>query len=106
VVGACGAMISDYLIFRFVRDRLVKEIRRTEREILGHEIQFKINPNGLAAKIIPIFAGIIIASPLPDEIGIALLSVAKIKTRTFLQYSFILNLVGIFTITSVAVASI
>jgi len=106
VIGACGAMISDYLIFRFVRDKLMKEIRTTEKEILGREIQFKIKPNGLAAKIIPILAGIIIASPLPDEIGVALLGAVKIQTRKFLQYSFILNLIGIFIITSFAVASV
>jgi uncharacterized membrane protein YdjX (TVP38/TMEM64 family) len=106
VIGACGAMISDYLIFRFVRDRLMKEIRTTEKEILGNEIQFKINPKGLAAKLIPILAGIIIASPLPDELGVALLGASKIRTRKFLQYSFILNLLGIFVITSIAAASV
>lgn len=106
VIGACGAMVSDYLIFRFVRDKLMKEIRTTEKEILGREIQFKIKPNGLAAKTIPILAGLIIASPLPDEIGVALLGAVKIKTRKFLQYSFIFNLIGIFIIASFAVASV
>jgi len=106
VIGACGAVISDYIIFRFVRDRLMKEIRTTEREIFGHEIKLKINQNGLAAKMIPILAGLIIASPLPDEFGVALLTAVKIRTRSFIQYSFILNLLGIFIITSIAAATI
>jgi len=105
VIGAAGAMLSDYLIFRFVRDRLLKEIRTTEKEILGHRIKLHINPNGPAARLIPILAGFIIASPLPDELAIAILSATKIKTRKFLQYSFIFNLVGIFIITSLGVLS-
>lgn len=106
VIGGCGAVISDYIIFRFVRDRLMKEIRTTEKEILGHEIKIKIKPDGFIAKFIPILAGIIIASPLPDEFGVALLSASKISIQKFLQYSFLLNMIGIFVITSIAAASV
>ncbi|HLC39578.1 MAG TPA: hypothetical protein VJJ76_01720 [archaeon] len=106
VIGATGAVISDYLIFRFVRDRLLNELKTTGEEILGRGIHFSVNPNGLAAKVIPILAGLIIASPLPDELGAALLGAAKIRTRVFIQYAFIFNLIGIFIIASLGAASV
>lgn len=106
IIGASGAVISDYLIFRFVRGRLLNELQETEKEILGKRIKIKINPKGLATKFIPILAGLIIASPLPDEFGVAFLAAAKIPTHKFIQYAFIFNFIGIFIITSIAAASV
>lgn len=101
LIGASGSVISDYLIFRFVRDRLLNEMKRTEKEIFGKNFKLHLNPNGLAVKAIPILAGLIIASPLPDEIGVALLSASKIHMKKFIQYSFLLNFIGIFIIASI-----
>ena len=105
LVGAAGAVVSDYLIFRFVRGRLIEEIEETEKEILGRKIRIKIDPKGFAAKFIPVIAGLIIASPLPDEFGVAVFGAAKIRTRKFLQYAFFFNFIGIFIIASLGVAS-
>lgn len=41
-------------------------------------------------------AGLVISSPLPDEIGVAILaSIATIKERTFAVISFGLNTLGV-----------
>jgi len=106
LVGTVGAVISDYLIFRFVRNNLLKELYLTEKEILGKRVKIRLNPNGLAVKFIPILAGIIIASPFPDELGIALFGATKIRTREFIQYAFLFHFIGIFIIASLAVASV
>jgi len=100
LIAGAGAVMSDYVIFRLVRDKLIEEIRLTGEEILGRSIHIKINPNSLTAKAIPILAGLIIASPLPDEFGAALLGAAKIRTIKFVEYSFLFNFIGIFIITS------
>ncbi|MDO8658949.1 MAG: hypothetical protein Q7K55_09495, partial [Candidatus Levybacteria bacterium] len=51
---------------------------------------------------LPVIGAIIIASPLPDEIGVSLISISKMKTYRFLLLSFILNSIGIFSIVSIS----
>jgi hypothetical protein len=48
--------------------------------------------------MLPVFAGIIIASPLPDEIAIGMLSAANCSRNKMLLLSFVFNFVGIFII--------
>ncbi|MEK7557169.1 MAG: hypothetical protein AAB538_04290, partial [Patescibacteria group bacterium] len=47
-------------------------------------------------------AGIIIASPLPDEIGIALLGFMKTRKKDFFLLSLVANFLGILAIGLVA----
>ena len=47
---------------------------------------------------LPILGAIIIASPLPDEMGVGLMGISKLKTSKFILLSFILNAIGIFLI--------
>jgi len=49
---------------------------------------------------LPVIGAIIIASPFPDEIGVSLVGISKIKTYQFLLVSFILNAIGIFLVVS------
>ena len=46
--------------------------------------------------------GIIIASPLPDELGIGLLGFSKMKVSWFVPVSFVFNFIGICLIGLVA----
>ncbi len=48
--------------------------------------------------------GLIIASPLPDELGISLLGFSKMKTSWFIPLSFAFNFIGILLIGWVAKA--
>jgi uncharacterized membrane protein YdcZ (DUF606 family) len=52
--------------------------------------------------IIPVIAGFIIASPLPDEFGVAIFGAAKYEPRKFVILSYCLNFIGILAITSLA----
>ncbi len=48
---------------------------------------------------LPVIAGFIIATPLPDKMGVALLATLKIiSSRVFFMISFLLNTIGIFII--------
>lgn len=56
-------------------------------------------PNPLKKYLIVILAGFIIASPLPDEIGVSLLaSSGIISMKKFSVISYVLNTLGIFAI--------
>lgn len=96
ILGATGAVIGDYLIFRFVKHHLVEEID----DIMGKSgIKLKeIRLSKKFRKIVPIIAGFLIASPLPDEIGVALFGISEFETKRFLLFSFFLNLFGILSL--------
>lgn len=97
LIAGCGAMMSDYLIFRFFKDRVFEELQ----PIFG---QFKSNRlvtlfhTPYFAWLMPIFGMLIIASPLPDEVGLGLISTRPIKTWQFMMLAFVLNTLGILAI--------
>jgi hypothetical protein len=98
VVAAWGAMVGDSMIFRFLKDGLVDDFR------------FFLEEEGTKRRLAALFrskifhwisafvAALIIASPLPDEIGLALFGVLRFDLKRFLPISFALNFLGIFII--------
>jgi uncharacterized membrane protein YdjX (TVP38/TMEM64 family) len=97
-LGALGAMLGDILIFYFVRLSFMDEFKRLERTptikefdyLMEHELGHK-----LKIYMMYIFADIIIASPLPDELGMAMLAgLTKIKPFYLGLMSFSLHLIG------------
>ena len=101
LLGGLGAMVGDYIIFRFVRDRFSEDL-----SFLLRRSQFTRVPalfkTGMFRFITPVVGALIIASPFPDEIGLALLGFSKISNRVFFPLSFTLNAIGIFLIGEVA----
>ncbi len=102
LIAGFGALIGDLIIFNFIRHSFADEIKKLKKEkiiIHVHNHIRKRTPNALKKYIIPIFAGFIIASPLPDEIGVSLFAASrKISTKIFSVISYILNTAGIFVI--------
>lgn len=113
LIGACGTVISDYIIFRFVRDRLLDEIKLLSKEIksvtkpISHlffweELRIRlwnaISRSRVWNLLIPVIAGLIIASPLPDEIGVALFGAVKFNPKKFVIIAYLLNFFGILAI--------
>lgn len=98
LLGGVGALVGDYLIFRFIRHSLDDELRKLAREKPVRYVNRKI-PALIKIHLIPVIAGFIIASPLPDEIGVSLLAVSRhISTKVFLVISYVLNTLGILVI--------
>jgi len=97
VLGGFGAVLGDFIIFTLVREKMSKGFshllsvpqRRRFSVIFKKEI-FRF--------FLPLFGAVIIASPLPDELGVALLRISKMSKKRFLILSFVLNSVGIFII--------
>ncbi|VVB99516.1 Uncharacterised protein [uncultured archaeon] len=97
-LGGFGALVSDYLIFRFIRYSFADEIEEFSRERIMSGIN-RCTPGLLKKYLVPVFAGIIIASPLPDEIGVSLLAASRnISIGRFAMISYVLNTAGIFII--------
>lgn len=99
--GGAGALLGDYIIFRFVRDTLLEDIRGLLA--ISHADRFaEIFRLQLFRFLAPFFGAVIIASPLPDELGVALLGLSDMSTKKFAVFSFVLNTAGIFIIGGVA----
>lgn len=99
--GGLGAAVVDLLIFylvkRSVRQDIFSLMSKERRGRMRHIFQMK-----LFRWFTPFLAALIIASPLPDELGAALMGFSGAKAKFFLPFSFVANSVGIFVIGLIA----
>lgn len=98
VVASLGAVLGDLIIFRFVRHELVAELDVIKhwRVWLAAKRMGQRLPERVRRTIQLVVAGILIASPLPDEFGIVLLASSRtISTRLFVLVAYLLNAAGI-----------
>ena len=99
--AAIGALIGDLVIYYFIKDSLLKDInwliKKTGRQRFMSIFRLKI-----FKWLTPLLGAIIIASPIPDEIGLAMMGFSKMKTAIFIPVSFLLNFFGILIICLVA----
>ena len=97
-IAGFGALVGDLIIFKFIRYSFANEIEKISQEKAINYLNNKI-PTLLKKHFVSILAGFIIASPLPDEIGVSLLATSRsISTKFFSVLSFSLNTAGIFAI--------
>jgi uncharacterized membrane protein YdjX (TVP38/TMEM64 family) len=104
IFAGLGAVLGDFLIFRFVKDSLAAEVtdiynhldRTHHMKRLLHSRHFRW--------MLPVIGAIIIATPFPDELGVGLMGLSHMKTYQFILLSFILNAIGIFLIISASIA--
>ena len=98
IVAGFGALIGDLLIFKFVRYSFAEEIKKISKLNSLNYTNKKIL-KVFKKYLIIVLAGFIIASPLPDEIGVSLLAgITTISTKKFSIISYSLNTIGIFII--------
>ncbi|MEK6957938.1 MAG: hypothetical protein AABW99_03100 [archaeon] len=98
LLGGIGSLIGDLIIFKFVRASFMDEITELKEENVVKALSRSI-PKGARKYVLPIVAGFIIASPLPDEIGVSLLASSESVTiKNFAIISYVLNTLGIFLI--------
>ncbi len=92
--GALGAMIGDLLQFLFVRDVFGRDLRRFLKKQIHIDVHSYFH-HGFMKWLGPIIGAIIIASPLPDEIGLAILGLSGMSLWIFLPLTFTFNFLGI-----------
>ena len=92
--GGLGAAAGNLLIFRLVKNNLMEGLtlwlrRHRERKIL------LLFSNPWFDKTLFILGALIVFSPLPDELGLALMGVSQIRNILFFPISFALNFCSI-----------
>jgi hypothetical protein len=97
--GGLGAVMGDLLMFGFFKDRLARDFYAL----------FHINMNSPRVFRIPRFrwlllllAGLVIASPFPDELGLTVLGFSNARTSTVAFMSFVFNSLGILALAVIA----
>lgn len=104
LIGGFGALLADLTIFQVMRFEFFhEEIYHLKSTRIAQWMHSVIHHDSFPEKfrryLLWAFAGIIIASPVPDEFGVALVSsIASIDRRAFAALSFICNTAGILVI--------
>ena len=101
VFGGLGALCGDLIIFRFMRDRFGEDILGLIRNSGNGKLRSIVRLKSF--RWLTLFLGaLVIASPLPDELGLTMMGFSKTKTSLFIPVSFIFNFLGILVIGLVA----
>lgn len=99
--GALGAMCGDLILFFFIRDRFAEDLKSAFNMKKIHHF-FHSFHFGFLKWLSPIIGALLIASPLPDEFGISLLGMSKIKATLLMPISYCMNVLGIVCIVGFA----
>lgn len=100
LVGAVGAAISNFLVFYFIKNKVLELVDSFTRRfnfsiyLLAH----KVHRSLFLRNFVPIVAGLIIASPVPSEIAIGLFAAMKFHLKKFMVYAFVFQFLAIFLI--------
>ena len=99
--GGLGAMCGDLLLFFFIRDRfttdLMKSMKPSTVKYIMHSFHF-----GFMRWVSPALGALIIASPLPDELGITLMGMSRVKIAVLMPIAFVMNVLGIYLLIAFA----
>lgn len=101
LLAGLGAMVGDYLIFRLMKDKIFDEMRPIFTR-LQHPYVRTLFKTPYFAWLLPVIGALIIASPLPDEVGVSMLGLTKIKRWQFFLVTYLLNAFGILVIVYLA----
>ena len=101
LVGGLGALFGDLIIFRFIKNNLSEDFSYLIKKSRSERF-FSIFKLRLFRWFVPFIGALVVASPLPDELGLAMMGLSKIKTSLFVPISFILNSLGILIICIIA----
>lgn len=102
IVGALGAVVGDLIIFRFIRDRFSEHLMELLKHQAGAKRMKALFKIKMFRWITFLMGGLIIASPLPDELGISILGFSKMRMRSFVPISLSFNFLGILAIGLIA----
>ena len=92
--GAAGAVLGDLILFYFVRDALSDDLMPLLRGPWLRKLK-ALFKSPMLAWAVPVAGALIIASPLPDEVGIAMLGLSKTDLRFLIPISYAMNFLGI-----------
>lgn len=101
LVGGLGAVVGDLLLFRLFKDTVGNDLRFLAKKTCGRACVRALRTRPVRVLSV-LLGGLVIASPLPDELGLALMGVTHIPLRVLIPVSYALNSLGILVIGLIA----
>jgi uncharacterized membrane protein YdjX (TVP38/TMEM64 family) len=101
LVGATGALLSDYLMFRFFRNSFLGEVHHFSERFHFHP-HINKTIHAFIDRFSFVIGGLMIASPLPDEMAISFCGSLKMHLKNFLAIAFVFKFLAIFGIALLA----
>lgn len=98
IIAGIGAMMSDLLMYRYVKEGLLEEIKTIGKlfiPIHRREQMENFTKKRVFLWSVPFLASILIASPFPDELGVTLFGLINFKPKYLSIITFLLNTSGI-----------
>lgn len=100
--GGLGAMCGDLLLFLFIRDKFGDDLRAAFKSSFLSKHFINSFHLGFMKWLSPIIGAAIIASPLPDELGLGLMGLSKTRLYVLLPIAFVMNVIGIYLMATFA----
>lgn len=97
LLGAAGSVIGDLMLFGLIRHTFREDVEHILSLRKLHRI-VAIFHRRMFRWVLPFIGALIIASPLPDELGIGLMGVSRMRASTLMLVSYTMNTIGIFLI--------
>ncbi len=97
IFAGLGSVVGDFIIFSFFKHKVFAHFEPITERLTKSPVSHILHSRYFFW-LTPVVGAIIIASPLPDELGIPLLSISKLKQWHFIILTFILNSVGIWAL--------
>ena len=97
LIGAAGAVCGDILLFHLFKNHVAKDVN-TLIGLSKNNLLKNILHNRAFRWVGILVGALIISSPLPDELGIALMGLTKMEVKNFIPVSFTFNFFGIYLI--------
>ena len=98
LVAGTGALCSDLIIFHFIRQGFSDETQRLSQEKVIQTVNRRV-PDSIRKYLYVALASVLIASPLPTELGVTLMaSSTNISGKRFAIIAYLLHTSGIFVI--------
>lgn len=97
LAAGTGGVVGDYLILKYLKDRVFEELKPVFLNHGGRPIR-KLFRTPYFVWAVPILGAIFIMSPVPDEVGIGLLGVSKVKAWKLFALLYLLDIAGILLI--------
>lgn len=102
IIAGMGSVVSDVMIFRYIKTAgFLKEIKAFYKYFGGNKISHLFHTKYFGWTL-PVIGALLIASPLPDELGVSLMGISKMKTIQFMFIAFLLDSIGIFLVLSLS----
>lgn len=102
LIGGFGAMVSDMIIFKAIKFSFMNEFNQIKKTNTIKRINKIIKNNKhiiIKHYLLYIFAGVMIATPLPDEVGVSMLAgLTSIKPKKLAIISLILHSIAVLLI--------